>query len=157
MATETKTRNNGAGSPDAVERLPSIDELIGVDEKAETLATAAANVALLARRLDHQRVGNQETDSDPLRGYASEPDGDYTADEGEELGNGVVAKAGQRFRTYGQQRKRCEKAFADYMRQASDEENLGKVKELTKQKVAEALDQEAKMREAQIANAGNPE
>lgn len=131
--------------------LPSLDDLMGLDEQAETLAAAAANVVLMARRLEHLRVGNDDAEEDVVRGYAAEPDGEYRAKDGELLPGGVTAKAGERFRTYRQQRERCEKAVARFMAQAEEEEILGKVKERTQEKIKTSLEQEERIREAEIA------
>jgi hypothetical protein len=133
--------------PDNVVNLPSIDEMFGIDEKASTLALAAADCALRARRLDHQRAVNGETEDRPISGFRPEVDGDYEAKEGEWIG-GYQAGAGQKFRTYKQQRRIAEKGLGDILSQARREEILGKVKDLAAKYIKQALEREEKLREA---------
>ncbi len=136
--------------PTSAEDLPSIDDLFGADEAAATLAHAAATVALTARRLHHQRKQNGDGETDPIQGFRPEADGDYTAKQGELVGD-YEAKRGDRFRTYAQQRKIAQKALADLMKQASEESDIAKVKELTQQKIKEALEREQKLLDARVA------
>lgn len=107
--------------PTAVETLPSLDELLGVDQKAETIALQAAQVQLIAREIDLQMVSNAYGSDEPIPGF-------------------------QEKRTFGEQRKRSEKAWNDLMRRANEEGVLEKVKELMKPKIDEILKQQEQAR-----------
>jgi len=58
--------------PEAVEAVPSVDELLGVNKRADQFADAVLAVAEQASRLSLQQTANDRKDSDPIDGLESE-------------------------------------------------------------------------------------
>jgi hypothetical protein len=92
----------------SIEKLPGLEEYLGVDEKASLDVERIKRMALSLRNLNRDQTTEDKKDSDMIPGVPPMDDGE------KEVG-------GQKFRTFGQQRKIINAAYERLWDQIEEE------------------------------------
>jgi hypothetical protein len=80
--TATRTRTGQNGRPDAIETVPTIDELLGVDDKARIDAGKFRMMAQNRRDLKRNMLIEGVAEDEPVPGSPPRKDGAYADEDG---------------------------------------------------------------------------